>query len=155
MKTVRLFRAWLVLAALPAVAVHAALPTVAAAPAQPPSAAAGLLQAGFGLVVVLALVFACAWVVRRLGVPAAGSGRLLKVVASTAVGQRERVVMVEVGGSWLVLGVATGQVQHLHTLPAAAQAPEASASSAAAPAFDAAAFAHKLRASLEALKGRS
>ncbi|WBY00609.1 flagellar biosynthetic protein FliO [Ramlibacter tataouinensis] len=155
MTPARLLRAGLPLAALAPAAVRAALPTVAAPAAQPPSAAAGLLQAGVGLVLVLALVFACAWVVRRLGVPAAGGGHLLKVVASAAVGQRERVVMVEVGGSWLVLGVAAGQVRHLHTLPAAAQSSDAAAPGATAPAFDAAAFAHKLRASLDALKGRS
>jgi len=34
------------------------------------------------------------------------------------VGQRERVVVVEIGESWLVLGVAAGQVRALHTMPA-------------------------------------
>jgi flagellar protein FliO/FliZ len=34
------------------------------------------------------------------------------------VGQRERVVVVEIGDDWLVLGVAAGQVRALHTLPA-------------------------------------
>ncbi len=155
MKAPRLVQALLAMAALQVGAVRAALPTVAAAPAPPPSAAGGLLQAGVGLAVVLALVFACAWLVRRLGVPAAGGGHLLKVVASAAVGQRERVVMVEVGGSWLVLGVAAGQVRHLHTMPATGQAPEAAAPGTTAAAFDAAAFAHKLRTSLHALKGRS
>ncbi|MDI1244807.1 MAG: flagellar biosynthetic protein FliO, partial [Rhodoferax sp.] len=32
--------------------------------------------------------------------------------------QRERVVVVEVGNSWLVLGVAAGQVNALHTMAA-------------------------------------
>ena len=77
-----------------------------------------LVQAGFGLLVVLALVYACAWVVRRLGLPMAGGGghSLLKVVASAAVGQRERVVVVQVGADRLVLGVAAGSVRHLHTM---------------------------------------
>jgi len=40
------------------------------------------------------------------------------VVSSVMVGQRERVVVVEIGDAWLVLGVAAGQVRALHTMPA-------------------------------------
>ena len=100
--------------------VGAVLPTVATTAAEPVRSfsAAGLLQAGFGLAMVLALIFLCAWAARRFGLQQPGSGRLLKVVSSAMVGQRERVVVVEIGGSWLVLGVAAGQVRALHTLPA-------------------------------------
>lgn len=93
------------------------VPTPATVPA-PSFAAAGLLQAGFGLAVVIGLIFLFAWVARRLGLQQSGSGRLLKVVSSAMVGQRERVVVVEIGDSWLVLGVAAGQVRALHTMPA-------------------------------------
>jgi flagellar protein FliO/FliZ len=99
----------------------AVLPTVPAAAAEPVRAsfgAAGLLQAGLGLAFVVAMIFGCAWLARRFGLQAGGSGRLLKVVSSAMVGQRERVVVVEVGGQWLVLGVAAGQVRALHTMPA-------------------------------------
>lgn len=98
----------------------AALPTVPAATAESTRSfgAAGLLQAGLGLAMVLALIFLCAWAARRFGLQQRGSGRLLKVVSSAMVGQRERVVVVEIGGSWLVLGVAAGQVRALHTMPA-------------------------------------
>lgn len=145
--------AWL--AGLHAAVAGAALPTVAAPAAAPPSAGAGLLQAGFGLLVVLALVFACAWAVKRLGLPAVGGGgRLLKVVASTAVGQRERVVVVEVGGQWLVLGVAAGGVRHLQTMPAGTPAAQAGPVAETPPSFEAA-FAQKLRATLDSLKGKA
>ncbi|SFC75693.1 flagellar protein FliO/FliZ [Polaromonas sp. OV174] len=100
----------------------AVLPTVPASAAEPVRSfgAAGLLQAGFGLALVLALIFLCAWAARRFGLQQAGKGRLLKVVSSVMVGQRERVVVVEIGDSWLVLGVAAGQVRALHTMPAEA-----------------------------------
>lgn len=103
--------------ALPAAA---ALPTVPTPAAEPASSygAAGLLQTGLGLAVVLALVFLCAWVVRRVGLQQHGTGQLVKVVASTMVGPRERVVVVEVGDAWLVLGVTPGQVRSLHSMPA-------------------------------------
>jgi flagellar protein FliO/FliZ len=101
-------------------AAGAVLPTVPAPAAEPARsfAAAGLLQAGFGLAVVIGLIFLFAWAVRRFGLQPSGSGRVLKVVSSAMVGQRERVVVVEIGGSWLVLGVAAGQVRALHTMPA-------------------------------------
>jgi flagellar protein FliO/FliZ len=104
-------------------AAHAALPTVptpveSAAP--PAVGASGLLQAGFGMFVVLGLIFLCAWAARRFGLQRLGSGHLVKVVGSTMVGQRERVVVVEVGSTWLVLGVTASQVNTLHSLPAQA-----------------------------------
>jgi len=100
-------------------AAGAVLPTVPTPVAEPVRSfgMAGLLQAAFGLALVLALIFLCGWAARRFGLRQPGSGRLLKVVSSAMVGQRERVVVVEIGGSWLVLGVAAGQVRALHTLP--------------------------------------
>ena len=82
--------------------------------------ASGLLQAGFGMAVVVGLIFLCAWAARRFGLQRLGGGQLVKVVSSAAVGQRERVVVVEVAGQWLVLGVTGSQVHTLHTLPAQA-----------------------------------
>ncbi|MDI1268738.1 MAG: flagellar biosynthetic protein FliO [Polaromonas sp.] len=133
----------------------AVLPTVPTAAAEPVRSfgAAGLLQAGLGLAVVLALIFLCAWAARRFGLPQAGGGRLLKVVSSAMVGQRERVVVVEIGGSWLVLGVAAGQVSALHTMPAGKLS-----DTNAAPMFSgmegAGAFSQKLLESLNKLKKR-
>ncbi len=118
--------AWLL--ACVSCAAGAVLPTVPTPPSEPTRsfAAAGLLQAGFGLAVVIGLIFLFAWVVRRFGLQPSGNGRLLKVVSSAMVGQRERVVVVEIGDSWLVLGVASGQVRTLHTMPAE-KLPEAQA----------------------------
>ncbi|MEO5659840.1 MAG: flagellar biosynthetic protein FliO [Polaromonas sp.] len=120
MKLRRLPQAAACLLACISLAAGAALPTVPTPPAQPVRsfAAAGLLQAGFGLAVVIGLIFLFAWVVRRFGLQTSGNGRLLKVVSSAMVGQRERVVVVEIGDAWLVLGVAAGQVRALHTMPA-------------------------------------
>lgn len=83
-----------------------------------PSAAAGLGQTVFGLAVVVALVFALAWVARRIGPVAAGGSSLLRSVTSLALGPRERVVIVEVSGEWLVLGVTANGISTLHRMPA-------------------------------------
>lgn len=112
--------ALLSLAAAPALAV---LPTVASAPAPAPPTGGGLLQAVLGLLVVVGLIFLLAWGARRIGLQRLTGSGVVKVVASTAVGTRERVVVVEVAGSWLVLGVTASQVNTLHTLPAQAADP--------------------------------
>ena len=123
-------------AALPAFAccaAHAVLPAMPSSTAEPVHsfASAGLLQAGLGLAVVIGLIFLLAWVARRFGLQPPGNTRLLKVVSSAMVGQRERVVVVEIGDAWLVLGVAGGQVRTLHTMPAG-QLPAASSAPLAA-----------------------
>ena len=136
-------------------AAGAVLPTVPAAVAEPVRSfgAAGLLQAGFGLAMVLALIFLFAWAARRFGLQQTGSGRLLKVVSSAMVGQRERVVVVEIGDSWLVLGVAAGQVRALHTMPAENRS-EAEAAPTKNGITATGAFSQKLLESLNKLRKR-
>ena len=108
-------------ARLPCLLIVAGIPVVAAAAdsAAPPAVGmtGGLLQALLGLAVVLALIWGAAWLMRRLQ-PAMGThGGALKLVATQSVGQRERVVVIEVAEQWLVIGVAPGSVNALATLP--------------------------------------
>lgn len=95
-----------------------------------PELGASVLQMMFGLAVVIALLFACLWLIRRLAAPR-GGGAAIKVLGAAAVGPRERVVLVELGEQVLVLGVAPGSVTRLHDmkrseLPLPADAPAAS-----------------------------
>lgn len=69
------------------------------------------------LIVIIGLILLCGWLLKRFSSQHTLQGQRLRVIASTAVGQRERVVIVEVGNTWLVLGVAAGQVSKLHELP--------------------------------------
>lgn len=108
---------------LPGVLALFAFHLEAALAAAPPAGAASAVRVGsvlqivVGLAAVLALVGAAAWLLKRFsGIRGTGPG-LIRVVAGAAVGQRERVVLVEVGGTWLLLGVAPGQVRTLHTMP--------------------------------------
>lgn len=110
----------------------AALPTVATPPPAPP-AGGGMLQALAGLLVVVGLIFLLAWAARRIGLQRLTGSGVVKVVSSTAVGTRERVVVVEVAGNWLVLGVTASQVNTLHTLPAQAAGPASGAGQPAGP----------------------
>lgn len=78
---------------------------------------AGMLKMFLVLLIVLAMLFAVAWFLRRFAVTQKIPGGSIKVIAGAAVGQRERVVLVEVGETWLVVGVAPGHVSALHTMP--------------------------------------
>lgn len=89
-----------------------AVPTLAS-----PLSFGGMLQVFFGLFLVLALVVATAWLLRRLSPGQIGAGGAVKVIGGVAVGAKERLVLVEIGETWLVLGVAPGQVTTLHTMP--------------------------------------
>ena len=88
----------------------------AATPPAPIVSAGSLLQVGASLVLVLAAVAAVAWLMKRLNPHQTASGSAVRVVSATAVGQRERVVLVEVDATWLVIGVAPGHVTALHTM---------------------------------------
>lgn len=94
------------------------LPATAQAAESAASAAAGsLLQVFAGLVAVLGLIAGLAWLARRMGLARTGASALLHVVGSASLGTRERVVVLEIGESWLVVGVGAGTVSALATLP--------------------------------------
>lgn len=68
-----------------------------------------------GIVFLLLLVVGAWWLIRRTGGMQWREPRsAMKVVAALSVGQRERVVLIEVGGEQLLLGVAPGRVNLLH-----------------------------------------
>ena len=110
-----------------ALLVAAGLHPVAAASAEtvtPVVGAGSVLQVLLGLAIVLGMVFAAAWAIRRFNPNAASGGGVVRIVGGAAVGNRERVVIVEVADTWLVVGVAPGRVSQLHSLPRPARAPD-------------------------------
>jgi flagellar protein FliO/FliZ len=77
-----------------------------------------LLQTVLGLALVLGIVFGCAWLAKRLGIQGVTRNALVKTVGGASLGGKERVAVVEIGDTWLVLGAAPGNVRLLHTMPA-------------------------------------
>lgn len=74
------------------------------------------LQMIAGLLVVLAIILGITWLLKRFSlIPATSTGHL-KIVSATGIGQRERVVVVEIQDTWLVLGVAPGHITKLHSM---------------------------------------
>jgi flagellar protein FliO/FliZ len=89
-------------------------PSLAAA-AETASAGSGYFSVVASLLLILGGFVLVAWLVRRW-MPHGAQAGLVKIVGATSVGPRERVVVVEVDDTWLVLGVGGGQVRALHTM---------------------------------------
>ena len=69
-----------------------------------------------GLLFVLLLILGGAWLFRRYGqLPIAGKN-LINVLGGVSVGPRERVVVLSIDETRLVVGVAPGQVRTLYVL---------------------------------------
>lgn len=118
----------------------------AANPAQVgPSGVGSIMQVILALGLVLGLIVGAAWLMRRFALLPGAANQHLRVVSGVMVGQRERVVIVEVQERWLVLGVTGEQVNLLHTLDKPDNLP--------VPAPAAPAFAQWLQAAIEKRKG--
>jgi flagellar protein FliO/FliZ len=100
-------------------ATFAILPAEVLADVSAPGVSAGtMLQTGLGLLLVFGLLFAAAYLLRKFN-PGRGFGRNgpLRVVGGLMISTRERIVLLEVGDVWLVVGVGPGQIRTLHTMP--------------------------------------
>jgi len=67
-----------------------------------------------GLVVVLALIFGSAWLVRRVNGVRGVNNSAMRIVSVLAVGQRERILLLEVGGRQVLIGVTAHNIRTLH-----------------------------------------
>lgn len=110
----RLFPAAILLA-VPVLAT-AELARPAFTPPPPAISSGNIVQIIFSLLLVLAAIVLVAWLLKRLNATKLGAGNQLKVLGGVAIGQRERIVLVEVSDTWLVVGVGPGQIRTLHTL---------------------------------------
>jgi flagellar protein FliO/FliZ len=101
----------------------AALPPAAPAPSavlQPMTAgpaAGSLLQTIFALCLVLGLLAVLAWFMKRYGPKAQAGSAHVKLVGALNLGGRERIIVVEVGDQWIVVGASPGRVNALATMP--------------------------------------
>ena len=102
---------------------------VALSPVMSPSG--GILKMVLGLVVVLAVMALITWFLKRM-LPGVGAKQsVVRIVGGVSVGSRERIVVVEVAGRWLVVGVAAGQVNGIANLEIGAEQLALSAASEA------------------------
>lgn len=76
-----------------------------------------MLQMVGGLLLVLCIIGGIAWLLKRFSIFPQATAGAIKITASANVGQRERIVIVEVEDARLVLGVTSQQINTLHRLP--------------------------------------
>lgn len=89
---------------------------IAAETATPAVSAGTYLQATLALALIVALLLGLTWLARKVsGSKGFGQGGM-KVIGGVALGPRERIVLLEVGDEWLVIGVVPGQIRTLHRM---------------------------------------
>jgi flagellar protein FliO/FliZ len=82
-----------------------------------PAPTASFMQTMFGLVLVLGVLLGLAWAIKRFGPRQLHGNARVKLVGALSLGGRERILVVEVGEQWIVVGAAPGQVNALSVMP--------------------------------------
>lgn len=75
-----------------------------------------MVQFFAGLLLVLVCVVVLAWMMKRFGRLQSSANGALRVVDGIALSTRERLVLVQVGETQVLLGVAPGRVDAVHVL---------------------------------------
>ena len=86
--------------------------------------AGGLLQLTLSLIVVLTLIFAITWLVKRFNLAAPRTSRAMAIVDELTLGPRERLLIVRVGDAQVLLGLGPNGVVALTPLSAPISIPE-------------------------------
>lgn len=95
----------------------------AAETATPAISTGTYLQAALALALIVCLLVGTAWLARKVsGGKGFGQGGM-KIVGGVALGPRERIVLLEIGDEWLVIGIVPGQIRTLHRLQKGAAIP--------------------------------
>lgn len=109
---------WL-LCGLPLTALAAeSAPGAATAPvlASSSNLSAQLGQMLLGLLLVIGLIFVLAWLLRRVQRIGPRGAQVIKLLATQALGPRDRLVLVQVGSEQILLGLSAGRITPLHVL---------------------------------------
>jgi flagellar protein FliO/FliZ len=93
------------------------LGVASAAEATAISPVAGLFQILLGLAAVLTLMAVAAWLFKKIGPVNTGNQLPVKVIGGVSVGNRERIMVVEVADQWIVVGITAQQINTLSTMP--------------------------------------
>ena len=87
------------------------------APATHAGGLGGLGEVTLALLLVLGAIFALAWMLKRVRGFNSRVGSSLEVIAHVPVGAKERALLIKVGPTQVLIGVAPGRVNTLYVLP--------------------------------------
>ncbi|MBB6523464.1 flagellar biosynthetic protein FliO [Pseudoteredinibacter isoporae] len=80
-----------------------------------PSASSQLLQILLALGLVIAMIYALAWFLKRFSKQGSLANSPIKIISSTSMGTREKIVLAEVNGQQLLLGVTAHSINTLQS----------------------------------------
>jgi flagellar protein FliO/FliZ len=83
-----------------------------------------LLKLTGGLLLVVAVIFVLAWLVKKFNLNQQSQNGLIRIVAGLSIGTRDRIVLLQVGEEQILVGLTPGRIEKLHTLSHPLEAPE-------------------------------
>lgn len=86
-----------------------------------------LLGMGISMAIVVAAILILGWFYSRSRLAGSGHSELINVVATRALGPKERLMVVEVADQQLLIGMTSTAVQTLHVFDAPLSIPESTA----------------------------
>lgn len=98
----------------PALAQETASTETPTSPIRSPDTLGTIVSLGLGLVAVIAVIYGCAWIIRRMNGMTGMNNNAIKVVSVMAIGARERIALIEVGGQQILLGITPSAIRTLH-----------------------------------------
>lgn len=112
-----------------ALAVMAPAPLLAAAETEStrqggPDTVGSLASLSLGLIAVIALIFGCAWLVKRMSGLSGMNSQAMKVVSVMNLGTRERIALLDVGGTQILVGITPSTIRTLHVFDEPVLTPE-------------------------------
>jgi flagellar protein FliO/FliZ len=82
------------------------------------STGGGLASVTLALILIVALIWGIAWIFRRWrGLPTGGAQGRIQVLSQHSLGVKERCVLVRIGATDILIGIAPGNVRTLHVFP--------------------------------------
>ncbi|MDH3747783.1 MAG: flagellar biosynthetic protein FliO [Gammaproteobacteria bacterium] len=103
-----------------------------------------LLSFAASLIVVIGVIVVLGWLYSRSKLFGGGNNDAINVIASRAVGSKERLMVVEVAGTQLLVGMTASNVNTLHVF----DTPVVDSSDVA----EVSGFAHRLKSALKEMK---
>ena len=65
---------------------------------------------------ILLLIFALAWMMKKMQLTQNSQNGLINIVAAISVGQRDRIALIQVGEEQILVGLTPGKIEKLHQL---------------------------------------
>ena len=81
-----------------------------------PVSSSYLLKLTGGLILVVAIIFLLAWLLKKMNFNQQSQQGLIQIVSALSIGTRDRILLVQVGEEQILLGLTPGRIEKLHSL---------------------------------------